>query len=129
MSNLMVVDTDVFIDYFCSRTEAVEFFHEARKNPRTIIYSPITEAELYAGCRSLEEERKTEAFLAIWQRAGLDTETAKKAGRLRQKYGRKNGLSLPDALIAATAEVNSAKLVTRNVRHYEFIEEIELPQK
>ena len=63
MSNLMVVDTDVFIDYFCSRTEAVEFFHEARKNPRTIIYSPITEA-----------------FLAIWQRAGLDTETAKKAG-------------------------------------------------
>jgi len=84
MSNRMVVDTDVFIDYFRSISEAVEFFREARKNPHTIIYSPITEAELYAGCRSVEEERKTEAFLAIWQRAGLDTETAKMAGGLRK---------------------------------------------
>lgn len=43
-------------------------------------------------------------------------------GRIRRLHG----LSLPDALIAATAMAGEMRLVTRNLRHFKAVPHLEL---
>jgi tRNA(fMet)-specific endonuclease VapC len=42
------------------------------------------------------------------------------------KYSKSHGLSVPDALIAATALVNDVKLYTLNVKDFKFIDGLSL---
>ncbi|MFZ3115096.1 MAG: PIN domain-containing protein [Syntrophales bacterium] len=45
-----------------------------------------------------------------------------KAGLYRRQYGPSHGVGLADALIAATAEANDAKVATLNKTHFPMIE-------
>ena len=76
--------------------------------------SVITVAELYAGVRNESEHRRIEALPALLHVRDVDFEIARLAGRYRLQYRTSHGVGIPDALIAATAQVHGARLVTRN---------------
>ena len=45
----------------------------------------------------------------------------------RREYGKSHGVGLADALIAATAEVVGAQLVTLNKKHFPMLDDVYVP--
>ena len=86
-------------------------------NGAEICFSVMSEAEIYSHVQSGEEAVVRTLFDSL-TRLDINGEIARKAGEYRAQYLRSHGLALPDALIAATAFVVGASLITRNVRHY-----------
>jgi predicted nucleic acid-binding protein len=77
--------------------------------------------ELWQGIRAGEEERH-EASLALLERVQLTSDIARRAGPLRQHIDL-NALSLPDAAIAASADITGRILLTRNTRDFAALQE------
>lgn len=123
-SALLVVDTDVLIDYLRGRLQAVAFLEET---DQPLAASVITVAELYVGVRDGEERRRLDAFVAAFDVLGLDRQAAVVAGLWRRQYGPSHGMGLADALIAATVEAAGATLVTLNRRHFPMLAQVLVP--
>ncbi len=121
---LLVVDTDVLIDYLRDQPQAVAFLEGAEQPLAT---SVITVAELYAGVRDGEERQRLDVFVAAFDVLNLDRQSAHCAGLWRRQYGPSHGTGLADALIAACAEVAGATLVTLNRRHFPMLAEVLVP--
>ncbi|MDT8439951.1 MAG: type II toxin-antitoxin system VapC family toxin [Wenzhouxiangellaceae bacterium] len=121
--NSFLVDTDVLIDFLRGYGPAVEWLRQARNRP---LVSVITVAELRAGMRAGEESALESLFGALLV-LPVDERIARQAGDLRRQFGPRHGTGLADALIAATAIVNQARLVSLNVRHYPMIDEVVQP--
>lgn len=99
----LLVDTDVCIDHLEGN----------RRLPRRgrLAYSVVTRAELLAG--AAEHEPAVRRLLAGMDELVVDRRVADRAGLLRRE-----GLRMPDALIAATAIVHQLTLLTRNVADF-----------
>jgi len=123
MAAPLLIDTGVLVDYLRGRTEAAAFL-EARTEP--LLISVITVAELFAGVREGEERRLLEQFLSAFEIVALSREIARTGGLYRRDYGPSHGVGLADALIAATAELKQARLVTLNSRHFPMVA-VEVP--
>jgi predicted nucleic acid-binding protein len=121
---LLMVDTDVLIDYLRDQPEAVVFLENTEQPLAT---SVITVAELYAGVRDGEERQRLDAFVEAFAVLILDREPAQRAGLWRRQYGPSHGTGLADALIAATAEAAGATLVTLNRRHFPMLASVLVP--
>jgi predicted nucleic acid-binding protein len=109
-------DSVALIDYYHNRAAVVPYFEMILNGQATGAFSTITELELWQGIRAGEEERH-EAMLALLERVPLDGAIARQAGELRRRIGLDN-LSLPDAAIAASAELTGRVLLTRNTRDF-----------
>jgi len=79
---LLMVDTDVLIDYLRDQPEAVAFLEGSEQALAT---SVITVAELYAGVRDGEERQRLDAFVAAFDVLALDREPAQRAGLWRRQ--------------------------------------------
>jgi len=116
----LLVDTDVFIDYFNARG-----FASILESARFTVYcTAVTRKELLAkrGLRS----RERDAILDVLGRHRLiriDQRVAARHGLLRISYP---NVSKEDALIAAAALVRRLPLLTRNWRHYRWIDDLVL---
>ena len=125
MSGAILVDTDVLIDFLRGYEPAVSFVnvHSDR-----IVLSAIVVAELYAGARGAKddpEQTVLENLLSLFRVVPINNEIARLGGLYRRDYGPSHGISLPDALVAATAFLERAELKTLNVKHYPMFEGIE----
>lgn len=123
-AGLLVVDTDVLIDYLRDRSEAVVYL-EGIEQPLAV--SAITVAELSVGVREGEERRRLDAFVAAFDVLGLDRQAAVQAGLWRRQYGPSHGMGLADALIAASVAAAGATLVTLNRRHFPMLAQVLVP--
>ena len=125
MPKPIVVDTDVLIDFLRGREQAVSFVNlEADR----IILSSIVVAELYAGARGGRgdsEQHALERFLAMFRIVHVTAEIARLGGLYKRDYGRSHGIGLADAIVAATATLESAELKTLNVKHYPMFNPIQ----
>lgn len=114
----VLVDTDVFIDYF--NTGRFSSVFDASRF--IVYYSIVTKKELLTKLGLREAER--EAIVSELSRCRLinlsDSITARYANLRRQHPS----LDKADALIAATALVKRLPLLTRNRRHYRMIQDI-----
>jgi predicted nucleic acid-binding protein len=117
-----LLDTTVFIDYFRGRQEALTYFNAIFNGEVSGAFSVITEAELWEGLRPGEEQAH-EQLLSLLRPVEVDRVIARRGGELR-RYFKDQGLGMPDALIAATAETTDAALVTRNQRHFQALQGI-----
>ena len=106
-----MLDTVALIDCYHGRSGIVPYLDAILQGTAAGAYSPVTELELWQGIRPGEEERH-EALLALLKRVPLDSPIARRAGELRRIAGLSR-LSLPDAAIAAKAELGGCKVVTR----------------
>jgi predicted nucleic acid-binding protein len=122
---LLVVDTDVLIDYLRDQAQAVVWLEENAE--RALAVSAVTLAELYVGVREGEERRRLDAFSAAFDVLQLDRPTAVQAGLWRRHYGRSHGTGLADALIAASVDAVGGRLVTLNQRHFPMLPNVLVP--
>lgn len=123
--NKYVVDTNIVIATMQGIPEAVDFMEAIESTESEVLYSVIVEAELFSS-PLLTEDDKTDLrkLLSMGDIIDVDSETALKAAELRalsrRLYHRK--MKLPDALVAATALMTSATLVTRNVEDFKHLQ-------
>lgn len=66
-------------------------------------------------------------FLLTFEVLPITAEIGRQGGLWRRKYQPSHGVGLADVLIAATAALNQARLVTFNRKHYPMLENIEVP--
>ena|SRR5436305_10829815 len=109
-------DSVALIDWYCGRSGIAPYVDDVLLGKIQGTFSTITEIELWQGLRPGEEEDHL-ALLALLERIPLDSAIAQQAGRLRQEVGLAR-LSLPDAAIAATAQLTGHTLLTRNTRDF-----------
>jgi predicted nucleic acid-binding protein len=114
---MKIIDTDVAIDHFHGHQAAQDYFTDVLVAGEVLAISVVTLAELMAGMRPGEEVR-TEKMLSLFSLLEVDEAIGRKAGEYLRQYGRSQRLELGDALIAASALVSEAELVTRNTKHY-----------
>ena len=115
-----MLDTVALIDYYHGRRGVLSYLDAILEGEATGAFSTITELELWQGIRPGEEARH-EALLALLERVPLDGAIARRAGTLRKEAGL-DRLSLPDAAIAASAELSGCTLLTRNTRGFESLQ-------
>ena len=114
MSASYLVDTDVLVDFLRGVPPAVEF---VTRNADRIALSAIVLSELYAGARE-DEIADLDDFVANLPVLAIGPEIARAAGLLRHRYGKSHGVSLADALLAATATHHGLDVKTLNTKHF-----------
>ena len=119
MVERLLLDTDVLVEYLRGREEAVGYLEGLASD---LYVSVISVAELFAGVTGDEEERSLRQFLLAFDAVPVSEKVARTGGLYRRDYGPSHGTGLADALIAATAEENGAKLVSFNRRHFPMVE-------
>ena len=119
--NKIFIDTDIFIDYLRGWPNAKSFFEKIESTH--IFFSAVTEAEILSGKECSKPERIKGAFeiLSRGTKIPVDNRIAKFSGYLRRTYDVE---VVSDAIIAATALVMKAKLITRNLKDFKKIKEI-----
>ena len=122
MSNFLLVDTDVLVEFLRGHNKAVAFVKEFSSR---IILSPLVVAELYAGVKGNTELAVLENFVSLFRIAPLTVEIAKSGGLYRRDFGGSHGVGLADAILAATADAEKAELKTLNIKHYPMIRGLE----
>ncbi|MFN2267489.1 MAG: type II toxin-antitoxin system VapC family toxin [Desulfonatronovibrio sp.] len=118
MSDAVLVDTDVLIDFLRGYDKAITFIDKF--SPR-IILSSIVVAELYAGVKGNNELSVLNNFVSLFRIVPIDADIAKAGGLYKRDFGKSHGVGLADAILAATAKIKNAKLKTLNVKHYPMI--------
>ena len=118
MAGIILLDTDVLVDFFRGHSKAVTFVN-AQSN--RIILSSIVVAELYAGVRRDNEQAALDNFVSLFRVVPVSADIARAGGLYKRDYGRSHGVGLADAIIAATAEAENAELKTLNIKHYPML--------
>jgi predicted nucleic acid-binding protein len=124
LSERLLIDTDVLIDYLRGRAPAVEYL-EARTE--TLLISAVTVAELFAGVREGKERTTLSTFLSAFEIVPLDAAIAERGGLFRRDHGKSHGTGLADAPIAATADLRKARLVSLNRKHFPMLKDVLVP--
>lgn len=118
MLDQLLIDSDVLVDYLRNQPQAVLFIE---KHHAKSYISSISVAELYAGVRDGSERTRLDHFITSFNVISINCDIAVQGGLIRNKFKSSNGISLPDALTAATAQYYSKTLVTLNKKHYPML--------
>jgi len=121
MPKLILLDTDVLVDFFRGFDKAVAFVNV---NNARIILSSIVVAELFAGVKGDAEQAALQNFISLFRVVPVDATIGKAGGLYKRDYGKSHGVGLADAILAATAEAANAELKTLNTKHYPMLKGI-----
>ena len=123
---MYTLDTNAIIYYLQDAAAAVNMLRPIFNDETASVFiSTMTELELFSyPAMTSEEEAAIEELLANTVRIlPVTSSIARMAGDLRRLYAR---LKPFDSAIAATAIFAHTKLVTRNVRDFEQIDELDI---
>jgi predicted nucleic acid-binding protein len=114
----VLIDSDILIEVSRGRNDAVVArWYALSASDARILYSPVSEAELWAGARRTEHEALRVLFEAL-ACVPADARIGRRAGEYLQQYRKSHALEIADALIASSAVESGAALWTRNRKHY-----------
>jgi len=117
-----LLDTTTIIDHLRGNKKVNSYLERIGQRGDIAGCCCINIAETYAGMRKKEKE-KTDRFIESLYYFEVTKEVAKLAGELRQKCFKKGKtLATTDVIITATAMTYSLTLITKNVKHYPFLE-------
>ncbi len=112
------VDADTLIDLQRGDQAAREAMRRVVEGPNTSRVSVVVVAEYYSGC-DVGDWPDVDAVIDALERLPVTLDIAIESGRYRREATRRGRtLHLPDALIAATARLGGATLLTRNTRDF-----------
>ena len=115
--NDIILDSDVIIEVLRGNEEVMEEVIRLGKSGHTVLYTPVSKAEIYHGIREEEVEKAETLFFGCASVPITDT-IGEKAGHYLRRFHKSHGTGLADALIAAAAFINNAELFTLNHKHY-----------
>ena len=123
---MIVADTDVLIDFLAGVEPSVSVVAREleRGNLKTTVVSRF---ELLAGARTPRQGRAVRDLLGAIQALVLDVPSTDRAAAVRaelEEGGKAIGMA--DSLIAGIALVAGAPLLTRNLRHFKRVPELEV---
>ncbi len=118
---MKVLDTSVAVDHLRGAPLAVDLLARLNDEGKFLVASEVVRFELVAGVRDDELEALEQFFSALsW--IPIDEAITRTAGSLARQHRRAySGIDDADYLIAATALVLDAELVTTNVRHFPML--------
>jgi predicted nucleic acid-binding protein len=116
-----LLDTTVAVDYLRGLPEATRVLADLVAAD-DVAASELVRFELLAGARA-DELEALESFFSALDWLPVDADVARVAGLLARRYRSAfGGVDDVDYLIAATAIVADADLLTTNVRHFPMVE-------
>ena len=119
--NFVLLDTDVLIDFLRGNPKAIALVN---KYSDRIILSTIVVTELYAGVKGKSELIVLDNLIAVFDLIAVTPKIARTAGLYKRDYYKSHGLSIADAIIAASCELEKLELKTLNVKHYPMIKNL-----
>jgi predicted nucleic acid-binding protein len=124
MTPPLLLDTNVIIDHLRGRANAVAF---VRTLAAPVLTSVVVVAELYAGVRDGAERAQLDSFLSALTIVPLSNSAAVQGGLFRRQFGKSHNVGLEDALIAATAQEEGAKLIILDIKHFPMLTDVIVP--
>jgi predicted nucleic acid-binding protein len=116
-----LLDTTVAVDHLRGDQAAVALLRDLVESEETLAASELLRFELVAGVRD-DELPALEQFFSALSWVALGEDVARTAGELARKHRRAySGIDDADYLIAATALLLEADLLTTNVRHFPML--------
>jgi len=123
---MIICDTNIFIEIFRKnyfiRSELEKIGHE------NIVVSDVVRAELFFGAKNKVDLHNIRKSIENFPVLNIQPEISKMAVDFVENYCLSQKLSLPDALIAATAIYYDMELFTLNIKDFRFIPNIKLYQ-
>ena len=116
---MILCDTNILIEFYKGRAEIVGTLNKIGVSNLAI--SVVTVGELYYGARDKRELRNLRENLSLLQQIPVDGEISDLFIELLEKYSLSHKLSMPDALIAATAIRHTIPLYTLNLKDFRYI--------
>ena len=124
---MKLLDTSIAIDHLRGSEPAMALLNRLVDEGQTLLASELVRFELLAGVMP-GEIKALERFFSSITWLSVDEDTTRTAGLLARKH-RKAHSSIDDVdyLIAATAVVFDAELLTTNVRHFPMFPQLASP--
>ena len=126
---MKLIDTTIAIDHLRGHSPATQLLEDLVEHDEVLLASELTRFELLAGMLP-EETDPTETFFSALSWVPVDEDIARVAGTMAAEYRRAHsGIDAVDYLLAATAAVLDAELLTTNVRHFPMFPTLVAPYK
>ena len=117
---MVIVDTDVLINYLRNKPQAVADF--ARIGFAEIAVTSVTAMELFQGVRDRQELAEVKRFLRGFKLVYPSTKANQLASRWAAEFCLSHSpIDIADLLIAAVAVLNGAELHTDNKKHFRHL--------
>ncbi len=120
----ILLDTCIIIDVLRKKPSAINFIKELKSEP---FISVLCIAELYQGARNAYETSEIDATVQSMLPIEVTPAIARLGGLYSHKFTKSHNIGLIDALIGATAELESLTLVTLNQKHFPFVKNLIVP--
>jgi tRNA(fMet)-specific endonuclease VapC len=121
---MILCDTNILIEFYKNNPKIVNELRQI--GAERLAISIITQAELYYGAINKAELLKIQKHLNLLHNFPISNQVSTQFIELMERYSLSHKLTIPDALIAATALVNNLNLYTLNIKDFRFIEGINL---
>lgn len=120
----MLFDTDVLVWYLRGNAKAAKRIDEEPDRHLSV----VSYMELLQGARNRREVKVLKSFLVEvgLRLVPLSEDIGHRGSIYMEEYCLKGGMSMGDALIAATAVENHHSLCTANDKHYKPVSELEI---
>jgi predicted nucleic acid-binding protein len=120
-----LLDTSVAVDHLRGAQPAAHLLSRLVDADEPVVASEVVRFELLAGVQD-DELEPLERFFEALSWIPVDEDVTRLAGSLARRHRRAySGINDADYLIAATALVLDAELLTTNVRHFPMIEDLQ----
>lgn len=118
---MKLLDTSVAIDHLRGSPPAVDLLSSLIEAEEALLASEVVRFELLASVRE-KEVKALEQFFSALAWVPVAEEVARAAGSLARRHrASRSGIDDADYLIAATALLLEADLLTTNVRHFPML--------
>ena len=121
---MILCDTNIFIEIYRDNSDIIEIIKEIGQH--NIVISDVSCAELLYGARNKKELQTIRKDLNKLTVLPISSDISILAVELVEKYSLSHKLSLPDALIAATAIIENIQLYTLNTKDFKFLNQLNL---
>ncbi len=126
----MILDTCFIIDLLNNEEGAVRKAEELDKKKSSIFTTSITVFEIWQGIADMKDKEKLERINTLLEKLALlsfDQESAKIGGKIHSElYLAGKPIQPEDSMIAGICIKHEKKLLTRNIKHFERIKELDL---
>ncbi len=121
---MILCDTNIFIEIYRNNETIIQTIKQIGQE--SLVVSDVTCAELLFGARSKKELQAISKDLDKLVVLPINTSISTMAVKLVKDYSLSHKLSLPDAIIGATAIHHNLQLYTLNIKDFIFLDQVKL---